>query len=67
MTRDDYNYEAGMKTDLTPLLSMQLTASYRDDEFTFEPIRNSQSWCGTATFRFAPEAVVSGVVIARIP
>jgi hypothetical protein len=64
MTRDNFNYEAGMKTDLTPLLSMQLAASYRHDEFTFEPIRNSQSWGGLATFRFAPEAVVSGVVTA---
>ena len=27
MTRDEYNYQAGMKTDLTPLLSMQLFAS----------------------------------------
>jgi hypothetical protein len=64
MTRDDYNYEAGLKTDLTPLLSMQLAASYRNDEFTFEPIRNSQSWGGLATFRFAPEAIINGVVTA---
>lgn len=64
LTRNDYSYEAGMKTDLTPLLSMQLVAGYRRDEFTFEPIRNSQSWSGRATFRFAPEAVVSGVVSA---
>lgn len=64
MTRDGASYEAGMKTDLTPLLSMQLAASYREDDFTFEPIRNSQSWSGTATFRIAPEAIVSGVVVA---
>ena len=63
MTRDDYSYEAGMKTDLTPLLSMQLAASYRHDEFTFEPIRNGQSWGGLATFRFAPEAIVNGTVM----
>ncbi len=53
-----------MKTDLTPLLSMQLNASYREDVFTFEPIRNSQSWFGTATFDFAPDAVVTGTVVA---
>ena len=64
MTRDGTSYEAGVKTDLTPLLSMQLAASYREDDFTFEPLRNSQSWSGTATFRLAPEAVVSGVVSA---
>ncbi len=62
MTRNEYSYEGGMKTDLTPLLSMQLIASYRSDEFTFEPIRNGQSWSGMATFRFAPDAIVTGVV-----
>jgi hypothetical protein len=64
LTRDGQNYEAGMKTDLTPLLSMQLNASYREDVFEFEPVRNSQSWFGTATFDFAPEAVVTGSVVA---
>ena len=64
MTRDGTSYEAGMKTDLTPLLSLQLAASYREDDFTFQPIRNTQSWSGTATLRLAPEAVVSGVVVA---
>jgi hypothetical protein len=43
---------------------MQLAASYREDVFKFEPIRNTQSWFGTATFRLAPEAVVSGIVVA---
>ncbi len=64
MTRNEYNYQAGMKTDLTPLLSMQLFASYRDDKFTFEPLRNAESWSGLATFRFAPEAIITGVVTA---
>jgi hypothetical protein len=64
MTRERSSYEGGMKTDITPLLSMQLAAAYREDVFTFVPIRNTQSWSGTATFRFAPEAIVSGVVVA---
>lgn len=64
LTRTGQNYEAGMKTDLTPLLSMQLNASYREDIFKFETVRNSQSWFGTATFGFAPEAVVAGSVVA---
>lgn len=64
LTRDGQNYEAGLKTDLTPLLSMQLYASHREDIFEFEPVRNSQSWSGTATFDFAPEAVVTGIVVA---
>ena len=64
MTRVANSYEAGMKTDLTPLLSMQLAAGYRKEEFAFDPIRNSQSWSGTATFRFAPEAIINGIVVA---
>ena len=64
LTRSGQNYEAGMKTDLTPLLSMQLNASYREDVFKYEPIRNSQSWFGTATFDFSPDAVVAGTVVA---
>jgi hypothetical protein len=53
-----------MKTDITPLLSIQLAAGYRHDDFEFEPIRNSQSWLGTATLRFAPDAVVNGTIVA---
>ena len=64
LTRDGSSYEGGIKTDLTPLLSMQLAAAYREDVFEFQPIRNTQSWNGTATFRIAPEAVVSGIVVA---
>lgn len=64
LTRDTWNYEGGLKTDLTPLLSMQLSASYREDIFKYEPIRNTQSWNGTATFGFAPDAVVNGTVQA---
>ena len=60
LSRESDNYQAGMKTDITPLLSVQLYASYQKDRFEFEPIRGAESWFGTATFRFAPDAVVSG-------
>ena len=62
LTRDATNYQAGMKTDLTPFLSLQLFASYQEDRFVVEPIRDSDSWAGTANFRIAPEAVVTGAV-----
>jgi hypothetical protein len=65
LTRDAYNYQAGMKTDITPLLSMQLFASYQEDRFPFDPDRNSENWHGNATFRFAPDAVVSGIVTVQ--
>ena len=62
LSRESDNYQAGIKTDITPLLSVQLFASYQEDRFKFEPVRNAESWLGTATFRFAPEAFMSGIV-----
>jgi hypothetical protein len=62
LSRESFNYQLGMKTDLTPLLSMQLFGSYGEEKFTYEPIRNSDSRNATAVFRFAPEAVVTGTV-----
>lgn len=62
LTRDSNNYQAGVKTDITPLLSVQLFAAYQEDFFPHDPIRDSASWNGNATFRFAPDAIVSGFV-----
>lgn len=62
LTRDWYNYQVGIKTDITPLLSVQVFGSYQEDEFEFEPQRNSDSRMATLLFRFAPDAVVSGSV-----
>jgi hypothetical protein len=62
MTRDVNNYQVGMKTDLTPLLSVQLFGSYQEELFPFEPIRNGEAKSATALFRIAQDAVVSGVI-----
>lgn len=62
LTRRGNHYEAGLKTDITPLLSVQLFASYQEDVFEFAPTRNAQGWSGTAMFRFAPDAIVTGDV-----
>lgn len=64
LSRDSYNYQAGLKTDLTPLLSLQLFGSYQEDQFQRQPIRNATVRAGTAVLRFAPEAVVTGIVTA---
>ena len=61
LTRDAYNYQAGLRTNLTPLLSLQVYGSYQEDKFTYDPIRNAQISAVTAAFRFAPDAVVSGL------
>jgi hypothetical protein len=62
LSRDSINYQGGLKTDLTPLLSVQLFGSYQEDKFLSEPIRNAIGKSATGTFRFAPEAVVTGIV-----
>jgi hypothetical protein len=64
LSRTGYNYQGGLKTDLTPLLSMQLFASYQEDEFRDEPIRNGIGKSFTAVFGFDPEAIVTGTVTA---
>lgn len=62
MSRDSSNYQVGMKTDLTPLLSMQLSGHYQEDRFPFEPIRNGEAKLATAAFSIAQEAVISGFI-----
>lgn len=62
LTREGHNYQLGIKTDITPLLSVQLFGGYQEDRFDFLPIRDSESKMGTAVFRFAPDAVVTGIV-----
>ena len=62
LNRERDEYQAGFRTDLTPLLSMQLYGTYTDDTFKYEPLRNATSTAGFATFRFASDAVVTGIV-----
>lgn len=62
LSRNATNHQVGLKTDLTPLLSVQVYGSYQEDEFPNEPIRNAKGAAGNAAFRFAPEAVVTGIV-----
>ena len=62
LSRDATGHQLGLKTDLTPLLSVQLYGSYQEDDFPKEPLRNAKSVSGNASFRFAPDAVVTGLV-----
>lgn len=61
MTRQGNNYSVGVRTDLTPLLAMTLSGGYKEDLFTSVPDRNTESYYGTANFRFAPEGVLTGM------
>jgi len=62
LNREREDYQAGFKTDLTPLLSLQLYGSYQEDTFAFFPIRDTTSKSGMATFRIAADAIVTGTV-----
>jgi len=62
LSRDATSHQLGLKTDLTPLLSVQLYGSYQEDDFPKEPLRNAKGVAGNASFRFAPEAVVTGII-----
>jgi len=61
LSRQTMEYQGGIKTDLTPLLAMELRGSYKKDEFKFTPERNGDARLATAVFTFDPAAVVSGV------
>ncbi|HUQ86234.1 MAG TPA: outer membrane beta-barrel protein [Vicinamibacterales bacterium] len=61
LNRERDEYQAGFKTDLTPLLSVQVFGSRQEDVFLFDPLRNATSTGAVATFRIASEAVVTGV------
>ncbi len=60
MTRDGNDYSLGVRTDLTPLLSLTVSGGYHEDLFTDVPLRNTESYYTTAQFRFAPEGVING-------
>lgn len=62
LTRQRDEYQAGLKTDLTPLLSVQLYGRRAEDIFRFEPIRNATGTSALATFRVAADAVFTGVI-----
>jgi hypothetical protein len=50
----------GLKTDLTPLASVQVRSSWKEDRFRNDPTRNAESTNAVLVFTFAPPAIVSG-------
>jgi len=54
------DYMAGVKTALTPLLSMQVRGGVRMDKFRFDPTRDGETRSGTAVFTFDRDAVITG-------
>ena len=58
--RESDEYQGGIKTQLTPLLTMQLRGALRQDRFLVDPTRDGDTWSGTAVFSFDAAAVISG-------
>jgi len=63
LNRDSNDYSAGLQTDLTPLLALVASVSFREELFRADPIRNAQSWFATADFRFDANAIVAGQAV----
>lgn len=60
LTRRGLQYQGGLRTALTPLLTMQLTGGYQEDQFRYDPTRNGSQRSFSAGFTFDPAAVISG-------
>jgi hypothetical protein len=61
LTHGGTEYMGGLKTALTPLLTMQLRGTLKKDKFKFEPTRNGETWSGTASFSFDRDAFINGI------
>lgn len=62
LTRDGIEYNGGVRTDLTPLATLIVSAGVREDTFRFDSLRNADNRQATATLRIGAEAVVTGAV-----
>ena len=62
LSRDSPTYSVGVRSALTPLLTMTVNGSYGEDNFKKAPLRNTQTYAAQMALRFAPEAVVTGAL-----
>ena len=60
LTRNGVEYSGGIRTDLTPLLAMVVSAGVREDTFRYLPLRNADSRLAAATLKFDAAAIVTG-------
>ena len=63
LTREGVEYSGGIRTDLTPLAALTVTAGVREDTFRFLPLRNADSRIASATLKIDAAAVVTGSVM----
>ena len=62
LTREGVDYSAGLRTELTPLTALTVSAGVHEDDFTYAPLRNSESRNIAATLKIDAAAVVTGAV-----
>ena len=62
LTREGVEYSGGVRTDLTPLAALTVSAGVREDTFKFLPLRNADSRIAVATLKIDAAAVVTGAV-----
>jgi hypothetical protein len=62
LNRETVEYSAGLRTELTPLTALTLSAGYSEDTFESAPLRNATTRSATASIRMGPEAAVSGTL-----
>lgn len=54
------DYSMGVRTDITPLLSMTVSGGYQEDQFSHDALRNADSRNASLNVRIGAEAIVSG-------
>ena len=64
LNRDTRQYSAGLRTELTPFLSMTLSGGYLEDYFQADPSRNADTRHLSAGFKIATGAVITGMITA---
>ena len=62
LNRTSVQYSTGLRTELTPLLSTNVSVAFREELFRGDPTRNAQAWFATTDFRFAPDAIIAGQI-----
>lgn len=62
LTREGVEYLGGLRTDLTPLAALTVSAGLREDTFRFAPLRDADLRSASALLRIDAAALVTGAV-----
>lgn len=62
LTRESVDYSAGVRMELTPLAALTVSGGVHEDDFTYSPLRNSESRNISGTLKLDAAAAVNGAV-----